>query len=1051
MLFLKERIGKLLEDLEFLIYPAEKAISSYKMLRTERRIDDIEGIDVSGWDEIGNREIWGGNREYYWFETVVAIPEEFDGKCVAYKLTTGREGEWDATNPQFSLYVNDKLLQGMDVNHTEALLTERAVAGEKYRIVLSAFTGDQNFTLRLDSKIRVLDRKTEKYFYDCKVPYDTARLLPADSAAHITIISCLNESLNLLDLRREYSQAYYESLKKAQEYITREFYDRRCGNGEAKIYCVGHTHIDVAWLWTLAVTEDKAVRSFSTAIELMREYPEYIFMSGQPQLHKYVKKNNPGLYSEIKERIAEGRWEAEGSMWVEADCNLASGEALVRQLIYGKRFFREEFGTDSRTLWLPDVFGYSAALPQIMDKCGIKYFMTTKLSWNEFNKFPCDTFLWEGIDGTRVLTHFIPARDYIGDGNQNDDLTPYFTTYNGYLAPSHVMGGWQRYQEKHINSEALMAFGYGDGGGGPTREQLENQRRLARGIPGCPQTVMSTTGEFFDILEKHVQKNKYLPTWAGELYLEYHRGTYTSMGRNKKYNRRSEFTCQNAELYGVLDNMLTGADYPREAIRDGWETVLLNQFHDILPGTSIKEVYEESREQYEAVLKSGGKLIRRSLNSITAKVNTPKSSIVVFNPNIACARQVVSFDRPEQIANPVVCDGEKTLATQLTSGGQVLFIAEGVPSKGYKSFMVKETTTVQIAPMTATDKLLENNFFILELNRKGQFSRIYDKRACRELLKPGECGNVIVSYEDRPHGSDAWNIHNYYMEKSWEIDAVSAIKVEENGSVQARVKIERTYLESTITQYISIYRDIPRIDIYNDIDWKEKQILLKALFPVDIHAGEATFDIQYGNVRRPTNQNTSWEYAKFEMCMHKWMDLSEDGYGVSVLNDCKYGVSVRNGVIGLTMLKSAVYPNPDADKERHTFTYVIYPHAGDWREAAIVAQAYHLNNPMTVVVKENDGGILPAQYAMAACDSENVIIETVKKAEENDDLILRLYECYNRRTAATLCFAARIASVFECNMLEEHLNALPFDGERVIVQMKPYEIKTLKVRLQDIC
>lgn len=512
MVFLKERIGKLLEGIEELIYPEVVPIKNYRMMKSKERFCDVNALVTDSWKEISNEELWGGHREYYWLETNVTIPQTYDGKCVVYELKTGREGEWDATNPQFSIYVNGERKQGLDVNHREVLLTECAKAGEEFRIILSAFTGDQNFKLLMDSTIKILDRKTEKYFYDLSVPYKVAKLLQPSDRAYITIITALNESLNLLDLRKEYSREYYDTLQEAQNYITTQFYDKHCGESKESIYCVGHTHIDVAWLWTLAVTEDKAVRSFSTVLELMRQYPEYLFMSSQPQLYKYVKKNAPDVYEEIKRRVEEGRWETEGGMFVEADCNISSGESLVRQFMHGKQFFKEEFGKDNQILWLPDVFGYSAALPQIMKKCGIKYFMTTKISWNEFNKLPCDTFEWEGIDGTRILTHFSPSRDYKVGAVEGGFETEHFTTYNANINPSQVKGAWARYSQKYLNDEVLMSFGYGDGGGGPTKDMLENQRRLEKGIPGCPKTVMSTSLKFFEQLEKQVKDHKYLPS-----------------------------------------------------------------------------------------------------------------------------------------------------------------------------------------------------------------------------------------------------------------------------------------------------------------------------------------------------------------------------------------------------------------------------------------------------------------------------------------------------------------------------------------------------------
>ena len=732
-------------------------------------------------------------------------------------------------------------------------------------------------------------------------------------------------------------------------------------------------------------------------------------------------------------------------MFVEADCNIASGEALVRQFVHGQKFFKEEFGVDNEILWLPDVFGYSAALPQILQKCGIPYFMTTKISWNEFNKMPYDTFEWEGIDGTRVLTHFVPTRDYNKAAVEGGTETEHFTTYNGYINPSQMKGAWARYSQKYLNEEVLCSFGFGDGGGGPTKDMLENQRRLAKGLPGMPRTKMSTAKEFFHVLDKHVTDKKYLPTWVGELYLEYHRGTYTSMARNKKFNRKAEFAYQNEEMYAMLDAQTAGGAYPEKELHEGWEVILRNQFHDILPGSSIKEVYDDSKAEYEGIFAENKALTDATLAHIAAGVKAPKHSLVVYNPNSAAAYDLVTFTVPEGMGEPAVYDGETKLAVQKTADGAYVFFAAGVPGKGYKTYTVKEETADTTPTMEVSTEVMENEFFKVEYNEKGQFAKIYDKKADRDVLKPGKAGNVIVSYEDRPHNYDAWDVNNYYTEKSWDIDQVSAMEVVENGPVRACVKVERKYLDSTITQFIYLYHDIPRIDIKNVIDWKEHQIFVKDYFPIDVHTNEATFDIQYGNVKRDTHDNTSWDFAKFEVCHHKWMDVSEDGYGVSMLNDCKYGVGVRNGVIGMSMLKSAIHPNPEADKELHEFTYSIYPHQGGWREAGTVKQAYQINNPLTYSWKENEGGTLAPEYSLVSSDKDNAVIEVVKKAEDSDAVIVRLYECYNRRTPVTLIFGKELTSVVECNMMEEGADPVEFTGNQATFEMKPYEIKTLKV------
>ncbi len=1048
MVLIKERIGKLLQDIKELIYTDEIPIRDYRMLRSEEHFENVTEIDTSNWETLKSNQLWGGHREYFWFETTVKIPESFQGKCVVYELKTGREGEWDATNPQFSIYVNGVRRQGLDVNHREIILTEKAQAGESFRIILSAFTGDNNFRLVMDSRICVLDRKTEKYYYDLSVPYEVARLLPASDRSYILIIQALNESLNLLDLRKEHSAEYEASLEKAQEYITREFYEKHCGEQKEKIYCVGHTHIDVAWLWTLKVTEDKAVRSFSTVLELMRQYPEYLFMSSQPQLYKYVKKNAPEVYEQIKKRIAEGRWEPEGGMFVEADCNLSSGESLVRQFIHGKRFFREEFGRDNEILWLPDVFGYSAALPQIMKECGIRYFMTTKISWNEFNKMPYDTFEWEGIDGTRILTHFSPSRDYHKGAVEGGTETEHFTTYNAYINPSQVMGAWERYSQKYLNDEALMSFGYGDGGGGPTKDMLENQRRLAKGIPGCPQTVMSTSADFFHLLEKKVKGSKYLPVWVGELYLEYHRGTYTSMARNKKYNRKAEFMLENNELFSAMADVLAGKPYPKEQMDDDWEVILRNQFHDILPGSSIREVYEESRKEYESVLKKEGKLRKEALASLSGRIDAQKDDWIVFNPNSAQGSGIVRLSGEGRIPEGLT-DGEKYYPVQKLSDGSGLFLAEGVPPKGYRKFVPETKRETAGTGVRVSVDCLENELLCVKLDENGQISSIYDKTQQRELLQSGKRANVLMTYEDRPHNYDAWDINNYYVEKSWEIRNADEITVTGSGPVRGTIRIVRSYLDSRIEQYISLDAHSRELEIRNEIDWREKKILLKALFPVDIHTDEATFEIQYGNVTRKTHYNTSWDFARFEVCMHKWMDVSENGYGVSVLNDCKYGVGVHDGVIGVSMLKSAVYPNPEADKEHHSFVFSIYPHVGDFRQAGTIDRAYMLNNPMQAVRKENAGGSLPNVYSLVSVNVPNAVIEVVKEAENGRDLIVRLYETFNRRTKAELCFGGTIQSAAECNMLEEEKKALAPAGSRVTLELKPYEIKTIRVSLYE--
>lgn len=1043
MYFQLERIERILKELESYIYSQEVPVDMYRFKECGYNSYHLLEEDGENWDIFKRGDRYGGTDKHFWFKTQIAIPETFEGKTVVYKVSTGREGEWDALNPQFFIYVNKKLIQGLDVNHREIILTENAKAGEKYDIDLYAFAGMLEGYIDLYTEIAILEKEIEKLYYNIKVPLDIIKLLEKDSLEYINTLKYLQTAINILDLRKPFSKDFYNSINKANEYLEKEFYEKYCGHDDVIEICVGHTHIDIAWLWTLSQTKEKAARSFSTVLNLMKQYPEYIFISSQPQLYKFIKEDHPEIYEEIKRRIKEGRWEAEGSMWVEADTNLTSGESLVRQILFGKRFFKKEFGVDNKILWLPDVFGYSAALPQILKKSGIDYFMTTKISWNEYNKMPYDTFMWRGIDGTEILTHFITTTDYV-----KGEPKGWFTTYNGNLNPSQVMGCWQRYQQKEINNYVLNSYGYGDGGGGPTKEMLENGKRLAKGIPGAPKVKMGKAIDFFKQLEKIVKGNPKLPKWVGELYLEYHRGTYTSMARNKKYNRKTEFLNLDSELFSTMNMILQGKKYPQSEINKNWEITLPNQFHDIIPGSSIKEVYEESKKQYEEINARGKNIINSALDSICSNINLKNISLVVFNQLSFERSDIVEFELPEGWSNVLVYDGEKLITSQKIGSNKIIFFAENVPSKGYKVYTLKkaENFSQTSSEIKINEKEIQNKFFNIKLDDNGNIISIYDKLNEREVLKNNQKGNVLQAFEDKPHNFDAWDINIYYQEKMWEINDVEKIEVLETGPVRGALKVKKKFLDSTIEQIIYVYNDIPRIDFNNKIDWKEKQILLKVAFPVDIHADKATYEIQFGNIERPTHWNTSWDYARFEVPAHKWADLSEGGYGVSLLNDSKYGYDIKDLVMRLTLLKSAIYPNEEADKEIHEFVYSLYPHKGDWKDGNTVKMAYNLNCPMYAKIEGPHDGVLPERFSLLNVDKENVIVETVKKAEESDDIIVRLYEYQNKREKVTLTLFKEIKDVIECDLMENEINKIDFEGNSFKFEIKPYEIKTFKIK-----
>ena len=1032
-MFTEERIGELLKQLCVLRHPQHVSLDDWQMQVRSGESRPSPEDDQGTWQALPADSVWGGHSQYLAFRSRITIPAAFAGLPVEFTLRTGKEGEWDATNPQFTVYVDGVLRQGFDVNHEELRLTDCAEAGETHELFLAAFTGVQNFHLTFDAGLQTVCLPVDHLYYDLLIPWQTACLLDSEEQAYRTLISALTEAVNALDLRKPGSQAFLDSVDRAQQLIQAALYTEP-QTAEAVVRCVGHTHIDVAWLWTLAVTRDKAVRSFSTVLELMKQYPEYIFMSSQPQLYQYVKEQAPEIFAQIKERVAEGRWEPEGGMYVEPDCNLSSGEALVRQFLYGKRFFRQEFGTDNHILWLPDVFGYAAALPQIMKKSGVDYFMTTKISWNECNQMPYDTFYWKGIDGTKVLTHFIPTRDYISPTRNihtnNEFTTRFSTNYNGMIHPAQMKGAWQRYQQKELNGEVLCSYGFGDGGGGPTAEMLETQRRLRWGIPGCPATKQSKALDFFQKLE-HDLEGKRVPIWSGELYLEYHRGTYTSMARNKKYNRRGEFALGNTETAAVLASRRCGTPYPAQMLREHWEILLRNQFHDILPGSAIEEVYEDSWREYDTLFAFTEQAEHRALQAVADQAG----GTLVFNPNGQTTSGLVE-----------TADGSGLAHCQKTADGTCLVWAENVPSKGYCTLTDRQPET---GAVTVTDRLVETPFAKIALDAHGHITSWYDKTAGREILQAGQKANVLMTYEDKPHKFDNWNLFDYYKEKSWPVEDLQSAVVTENGPYRYCLRLQWNYQDSKVAEDLYFYGHTPRVDIRFTADWQEDQLFLKALFPLELNTTEATFEIQYGNVRRSTALNTSWDEARFEVCCHKWMDVGEGGYGVSFLNDCKYGVSVEENVVGLSLLKCGRYPNPAADREHHEAVYSVLPHLGTWQEAGTVREAYARNNPMKIFHSQTEAPAVPQRYSLADHNCRNIMVEAVKGAEDGTDTIIRLYEFENKRTDLTLKLDGTAEKIWLCSMMEQPERLLAEQTDCVRLTVEPYEIVSLRIARQE--
>ena len=951
----------------------------------------------------GKDDWWGNGWDTHaWFHFQINIPENMKGNTVQLLIKTDYCDGWDPNNPQFLIYIDGKLRQGMDINHQYIELDRNA----RNDIFLYAYTGARVERSRLFLTLRNVNDEVESLWYDLRVPYEVIELLDKRSHEYATILKHLDTAVSMIDFYDVGSAEFMESIRRAKAYMTTEFYGKYCETQPETVICIGHTHIDCAWVWTLKQTREKVQRSFCTVLDLMKKYPEYKFFSSQPHLLKNLKEEAPDKFEELKQRVREGRWECEGAMWVEADCNLSSGESLVRQVLYGKRFFKNEFGVDSHILWLPDVFGYSAALPQILRKSGVDWFVTSKISWNDTNLMPYDTFAWYGIDGTPINTHFLTAQSY----NEGFKCG---TDYNGSTSPSVIKGTRYRYQQKMLTNEAIDSFGFGDGGGGPTIEYLEYYRRQEKGIPGIPTAKMEFANDFLTRLKGNIENNPLLPKWQGELYLEFHRGTYTSVAKNKKNNRVSEFLYLDAELLGSVGKCVLQKEFEKSEMQRGWEMILTNQFHDIIPGSSIDEVYDQSDIDYAWVQDIANKQIDDTRTQIASKIASSEG-YVVFNPHSFVGDGLVKIDGKSAIVS-------------------------GIVPKGYSC--VKSFKNSHSIIVTALG--VETNALKVSFDKDWILTSIYDKINDRELLKKGKRGNELRIYEDFPDVYDCWEWQEYSIEKYKVVTDVSAVDIVDDGA-RLGIKIVRPFLSSTIEQTLWFYDDELRIDFDTRVDWHQNSQMLKAAFDIDINTDKATYEIQFGTIERPTHKNTSWDSAKFEVCAHKFADISDGGYGVSLLNNCKYGHDIHDGVMQLSLLKCGIHPSKRSDHGVHEFSYSIYAHEGTFKESDTIKRAYYFNYPMTAVRACGVASEIPTSFSAVSLDKDNVVCEAVKEAEDSLDTIVRLYESKNIRTRVKVSTSLGAKRCYLCDLLENELEELEIIDGAVTVDIKGFEIVTLK-------
>ena len=840
------------------------------------------------------------------------------------------------------------------------------------------------------------DTQVAELLADVTALMELARELDAESTRRAQILRALDQAVDLVDPEDVPGSAAAARKQLAPVLAV------RATEGSHEVVAVGHAHIDSAWLWPTRETIRKCARTFANVLALMDEDPDFVFVCSSAQQYAWIAERYPELFERIKARVAEGRWVPVGSMWVEADTNMPGGEAFVRQLVAGKRFFLEHFGVETRDVWLPDSFGYSGALPQLVRLAGAQWFLSQKLSWNETDAMPHHTFWWEGIDGSRVLTHFPPV-----------------DTYNSELSAAELRHAERNFADKAVASSSIVPFGYGDGGGGPSREMVARARRYSD-LDGVPRVRMDSPVAFF--AETQAEAPADLGTWTGEMYLEFHRGTYTSQARTKRGNRRSEHLLREAELWAATAAVRTGAEYPYELLERSWHTVLLNQFHDILPGSSIGWVYRDAEASY-------------------VQVRTDLETVI------------------EKASAAVAGKGEQ----------EVLLNAGPLPVSGVPAGAGAAPTAPAGVPVELTREdsgvVIGNGLLRVRIDERGLVTSLVQLPSGREAIATGMAGNLLTVHRDVPRQWDAWDTDVEHRRVATDLTSAESVEVSAEGPEAVSVRVRRSFGGSTFEQVLTVRRGDPVLQIETEVDWHERQKLLKLGFPLAVHADSSAAETQFGYVRRPTHTNTSWDAAKFEICAHRWVHVGEPGFGVAVANDASYGHDVTRvrapmpdpadttpgplpaggeapaTLVRQSLLKAPLYPDPEADQGRHKFTTLVHAGAGI---ADAVAAGYRANLPARVVAAA--GPVAP----LVRVDGDGVLVESVKLAEDRSgDVVVRLYEALGGRAEA------RVHADFDCrevvvtDLLEREL--APVGGSAagdagIPVQLRPFEVRTLRFR-----
>ncbi len=992
----------------------------------EVRSEFSSKMPLDGWEMVNKGDKWGGDFCYAWLRSSYTVRDEFAGQKLLLRPRVGLvEGLLFINGKASGIFDYCPEIPSPNRLHEIQPLTFDAKSGESFDIAVECYAGhsvigtmpyengevDQWSFYPADKihtfesvDVIICDETVAEFLNLHRVVTQILDCYEEGTAQYSAAVNAFCELFKILPLHpEEVKFDLHSALEKANE-ILRSVTDRKSSDGEELGYVglIGHSHLDTAWLWPVRETLHKAARTFSNALKLMDTYPDYHFIQSSVVYIDWMKKHYPDIYENIKKMTAEGRWEPNGGAWVECDNNIPAGEFIVRQFLLGQRYMKENLGYMADSFWQPDTFGYSAAIPQILKGCGIKYFLTTKLSWNEANTFPHDSFIWRGIDGSEVLTHF--------------NITHVWPDVN--CIKNNAL---KSIKHPEVTNMKLLSYGFGDGGGGPSYSMLESEK-IVKDMAGMPKLESTTVSKFMNRLEKTANN---LPVFSGELYLELHRGTLTQMHEIKRTNRYLEKAIRNFELLSVMLE-----DNDEELRQNTLKTLLTNQFHDILPGTCISDAHD-------VAIYENKKAISELTNSMESKFSADKSVKSICN--------TLSFTRNDQIIlKNTDFIPENTVVQEYTDiYGDKCTAVSGLSLPAFSISTLKSGKAKSAdCPFKVDGNHISTPFADIVMEN-GRFTSFKTKRGLEVVSDANTPLNTLYFGEDIPSIWDNWDIDYDQTQKMYPVTEFVSSEVVSIGALQLRVRVNYKFDNSTLSQDIIFYSDNPRIDFESVVDWNSPHSLLKVGFKVNVLSNEARFETQFGNIKRPTHENYGTDKSQFEVCNHKWTDLSDTRFGVAVLNDCKYGISVSGNDMRLTLHKGGCRPDTRGDKGVHKFTYSLLVHDSAFSTEAVIKPAYELNYPSLVF-----DGTAPCGNcgSLLNVDAENVIIETVKPAEDGNGFIVRAYETEGSYTMCNLVFDKALKSVFKTDMLEYDDEPINAENNRISLVFKPFEIKTLRFK-----